>query len=131
MAGTHGKTTTSSMLALVLREAGLNPSFIIGGDVNEIGTGAMWDAGDWFVLEADESDRTFLAIDAEVAVVTSIEPDHLDTYDGAPSALADAFGEFLATAPTGLCAPTTRWPPGSAQPAGPRPTAPAATPTSA
>ena len=98
VAGTHGKTTTSSMLALVLREAGLNPSFIIGGDVNEIGTGAMWDAGEWFVLEADESDRTFLAIDAEVAVVTSIEPDHLDAYDGATSALVDAFGEFLAGA---------------------------------
>ena len=98
VAGTHGKTTTSSMLALVLRDAGLNPSFIIGGDVNEIGTGAMWDAGEWFVLEADESDRTFLAIDAEVAVVTSIEPDHLETYDGAPSALIDAFGEFLAAA---------------------------------
>ena len=98
VAGTHGKTTTSSMLALVLREAGLNPSFIIGGDVNEIGTGAMWDAGEWFVLEADESDRTFLAIDAEVAVVTSIEPDHLEAYDGVPSALFDAFSEFLAAA---------------------------------
>ena len=98
VAGTHGKTTTSSMLALVLRDAGLNPSFIIGGDVNEIGTGAMWDAGEWFVLEADESDRTFLAIDAEVAVVTSIEPDHLEAYGGAPSALVDAFGEFLASA---------------------------------
>lgn len=98
VAGTHGKTTTSSMLALVLREAGLNPSFIIGGDVNEIGTGAMWDAGEWFVLEADESDRTFLAIDAEVAVLTSIEPDHLETYDGVPSVLVDAFSEFLAAA---------------------------------
>jgi UDP-N-acetylmuramate--alanine ligase len=97
VAGTHGKTTTSSMLALALREAGLNPSFIIGGDVNEIGTGAMWDTGEWFVLEADESDRTFLAIDAEVAVVTSIEPDHLEAYGGAPSALMDAFGEFLSS----------------------------------
>ncbi len=98
VAGTHGKTTTSSMLALVLREAGLNPSFIIGGDVNEIGTGAMWDTGEWFVMEADESDRTFLSIDAEVAVVTSVEPDHLETYDGTPSALVDAFAHFLAAA---------------------------------
>ncbi len=56
VAGTHGKTTTSSMLALVLREAGLRPSFVIGGDVNEIGTGAAWDEGDLFVVEADESD---------------------------------------------------------------------------
>ena len=98
VAGTHGKTTTSSMLALALLEAGLNPSFIIGGDVNEIGTGAMWDTGEWFVLEADESDRTFLAIDAEVVVVTSVESDHLESYDGAPAALAEAFGTFLAGA---------------------------------
>ena len=98
VAGTHGKTTTSSMLALVLVEAGLNPSFIIGGDVNEIGTGAMWDAGEWFVVEADESDRTFLSLDAEVAVVTSVESDHLESYDGAPAALTDAFAEFLAAA---------------------------------
>ena len=98
MAGTHGKTTTSSMLALALREAGLNPCFIIGGDVNEIGTGAMWDTGEWFVVEADESDRTFLAIDAEVAVVTSVEADHLESYGGSPSTLVDAFGSFLAAA---------------------------------
>ena len=133
VAGTHGKTTTSSMLALVLREAGLNPSFMIGGDVNEIGTGAMWGPGEWFVLEADESDRTFLAIDAEMAVVTSIESDHLEAYDGEPSALVDAFGEFLAAARHRVvCADdpvaarvgaTTRW--------GPPPTAPAETPTSA
>ena len=61
VSGTHGKTTTSSMLALVLVEAGLHPSFIIGGDVNEIGTNAAWDDGDWLVVEADESDGTFLA----------------------------------------------------------------------
>ena len=99
VAGTHGKTTTSSMLALALVEAGLEPSFIIGGDVNEIGTGAMWADGDWFVVEADESDRTFLSLDAEVAVVTSVESDHLDSYGGAPEALAEAFAQFLAAAP--------------------------------
>ena len=98
VAGTHGKTTTSSMLALVLVEAGLNPSFIIGGDVNEIGTGAMWDTGEWFVVEADESDRTFLSLDPEVAVVTSVEADHLETYDDAPPTLAQAFEGFLASA---------------------------------
>nr|MCS5679476.1 Mur ligase domain-containing protein [Acidimicrobiales bacterium] len=58
VAGTHGKTTTASMLALVLRQAGVRPSFIIGGDVNEIGTGAAWDSGDLLVVEADESDGT-------------------------------------------------------------------------
>ena len=60
MAGTHGKTTTASMLALILVEAGLRPSFLIGGEVNEIGTNAVWDDGDWIVVEADESDGTFL-----------------------------------------------------------------------
>ncbi|MFQ5557753.1 MAG: Mur ligase domain-containing protein, partial [Acidimicrobiales bacterium] len=80
--GTHGKTTTSSMLALILVEAGLRPSFIIGGDVNEIGSGAVWDDGEWFVIEADESDRTFLALGAEVAIITNVEPDHLGAYAG-------------------------------------------------
>ncbi len=96
VAGTHGKTTTSSMLALALAEAGLRPSFIIGGDVEGIGAGAMWDIGEWFVVEADESDRTFLALDPEVAVVTSVEPDHLENYRDSPVALAEAFEQFLA-----------------------------------
>ena len=98
VAGTHGKTTTSSMLALVLVEAGLRPSFIIGGDVNEIGTGAVWDDGEWFVVEADESDGTFLELGAEVAVVTSVEPDHLEHYGGVDGLYA-AFDRFLAEAP--------------------------------
>jgi UDP-N-acetylmuramate--alanine ligase len=97
VAGTHGKTTTSSMLALVLVEAGLHPSFIVGGELNEIGTGALWDDGEWMVVEADESDGTFLELPAEVAVVTSVEPDHLEHYGGyAP--LVDAFDRFLAAA---------------------------------
>ena len=95
VAGTHGKTTTTSMLALVLAEAGMRPSFIIGGDINEIGTGAVWDSGEWFVVEADESDRTFLSLPADVAVVTNVEPDHLESYRGSPAALAEAFGRFL------------------------------------
>ena len=94
VAGTHGKTTTSSMLSMVLTEAGFQPSFIIGGDINEIGSGAVWGDGDWMVVEADESDRTFLSLGPEVAVVTNIEPDHLETYGGEPSALHDAFVEF-------------------------------------
>ena len=98
VAGTHGKTTTTSMLALVLVESGLKPSFIIGGDINEIGTGAAWDNGEWFLVEADESDRTFLSLPTEVAVVTNVEPDHLESYGGSSLALADAFSRFLAQA---------------------------------
>ena len=98
VAGTHGKTTTSSMLALVLVEAGLRPSFIIGGEVNEIGTGAVWDDGEWFVVEADESDGTFLELGAEAAVVTNVEPDHLDHYGGFDG-LVDAFDRFVAATP--------------------------------
>ena len=98
VAGTHGKTTTSSMLSLVLVEAGVRPSFIIGGDVNEIGSGAAWDDGEWFVIEADESDRTFLALGAEVALITNVEPDHLETYDDDPSQLSAAFDEFASAA---------------------------------
>jgi len=100
VAGTHGKTTTSSMLALVLVEAELRPSFIIGGDVNEIGSGAVWDEGEWFVIEADESDRTFLSLGAEVALVTNVEPDHLETYDNDPEKLTLAFQEFATAAST-------------------------------
>ena len=98
VAGTHGKTTTSSMLALVLIEAGLRPSFIIGGDVNEIGTGAVWDDGELLVIEADESDGTFLELPRHGAVVTSIEPDHLEFYGGFEN-LKAAFGRFVAETP--------------------------------
>ena len=94
VAGTHGKTTTASMLALVLREAGLRPSFIIGGDVNEIGTGAAWDDGQLFVVEADESDGSFLDLDRRVAMVTNVEPDHLD-YHGGFDGLRAAFRRFV------------------------------------
>ncbi|MGH9169277.1 MAG: UDP-N-acetylmuramate--L-alanine ligase [Acidimicrobiales bacterium] len=94
VAGTHGKTTTSSMLSLILVEAGLKPSFIIGGDLNEIGTNAVWDTGEWLVVEADESDRTFLRLSPEIAVVMSVEPDHLETY-GSFTALQEAFAQFL------------------------------------
>src|SRR5207237_6735232 len=98
VAGTHGKTTTASMLALVLLEAGLRPSFIVGGELNEIGTGAAWDTGDWLVVEADESDGTFLELGAEAVVVTSVEPDHIEHYGGV-DAMVGAFASFLAAAP--------------------------------
>ena len=99
VAGTHGKTTTSSMLALVLVEAGLRPSFLIGGHLNEIGSGAVWDDGEWLVVEADESDGTFLELPLEAAVVTSVEPDHLDHYGGSFDAQVEAYGRFLAGTP--------------------------------
>jgi len=94
VAGTHGKTTTSSMLAVVLTEAGMDPSFIIGGDVNQIGSGAVWSDGEWFVVEADESDGTFVELQTEVAVVTNVEADHHAHY-GEFAALRDAFDKFV------------------------------------
>jgi UDP-N-acetylmuramate--alanine ligase len=104
VAGTHGKTTTASMLALVLVEAGLHPSFIIGGEVNEIGSGAMWGSGDLFVVEADESDGTFVELGAEAVVVTNIEPDHLEHYGGFEP-LRAAFERFAtdAAGPRVIC----------------------------
>ncbi|MET0883931.1 MAG: UDP-N-acetylmuramate--L-alanine ligase [Acidimicrobiales bacterium] len=94
VAGTHGKTTTSSMLAVILAEAGMDPSFIIGGDVNQIGSGAVWSEGEWFVVEADESDGTFVELNTEVAVVTNVEADHHAHYGGF-DALRDAFDRFV------------------------------------
>ena len=95
VAGTHGKTTTSSMLAVVMREASLSPSFIIGGEVNEIGSGAVWDDEDgWFVVEADESDGTFLELASSAAIVTSVEPDHLGHYGGEDELVA-SFERFV------------------------------------
>ncbi|HVC70779.1 MAG TPA: UDP-N-acetylmuramate--L-alanine ligase [Acidimicrobiales bacterium] len=98
VSGTHGKTTTTSMLALILVEAGLRPSFLIGGDINEIGTNAVWDTGEWLVVEADESDGTFLALDPEIAVVTNVEADHLDYYGGFAELVA-AFDVFCTGRP--------------------------------
>jgi UDP-N-acetylmuramate--alanine ligase len=94
VAGSHGKTTTSSMLALCLRAAGWHPSFLIGGDLNEVGTNATYDRGEWLVVEADESDGTFLELAPEAGIVTNIEPDHLDHYGGF-DALVAAFGRFV------------------------------------
>lgn len=105
VAGTHGKTTTSSMLVLILVEAGLAPSFIVGGDLNETGSGASWDSGRWLVVEADESDGTFLELPRHAAVVTNIEPDHLE-HHGSWEALQAAFARFVADTPgpVALCA---------------------------
>ena len=97
VSGTHGKTTTTSMLSLVLVEAGMRPSFLVGGDVNEIGTNAVWDDGDWLVVEADESDGTFLRLAPVIAVVTNVEADHLEHY-GSFGALVAAFDAYASAA---------------------------------
>jgi UDP-N-acetylmuramate--alanine ligase len=94
VAGSHGKTTTSSMLALILRGAGWQPSFVIGGEVNEVGANAAFGGGEWLVVEADESDGTFLRLGPEAAIVTSVEPDHLDYYGGFEQLVA-AFERFV------------------------------------
>ncbi|MFO7590188.1 MAG: UDP-N-acetylmuramate--L-alanine ligase [Acidimicrobiia bacterium] len=98
VAGSHGKTTTSSMLALVLRSAGWHPSFLIGGELNEVGTNAAFDDGEWLVVEADESDGTFLELSPEATILTNVEPDHLEHYGDFP-ALVGAFETYLAGVP--------------------------------
>ncbi len=105
VAGTHGKTTTSSMLMLILAEAGLRPSFVIGGDVTDIGTGAQWTGSDWFVVEADESDGTHLELPLHGTILTNVEVDHLDHF-GSFAAIEQSFDRYLAqiAGPKVLCA---------------------------
>jgi UDP-N-acetylmuramate--alanine ligase len=99
IAGAHGKTTTAGMVAHVLRVAGRDPAFLIGGELREAGTNAVWGKGEWVVVEADESDRSFLELSPDVAVVTNIELDHHATYSS-DAELAEAFQEFAAKAGT-------------------------------
>ncbi len=80
IAGTHGKTTTTTMVAALLDGGGLDPTVVNGGIINAYGTNARLGAGDWMVVEADESDGTFLRLPATVAVVTNVDPEHLDFY---------------------------------------------------
>jgi UDP-N-acetylmuramate--alanine ligase len=98
VSGTHGKTTTTAMLAAVLVEAGFEPGFLVGGELPGGRGGASWGSGKWFVVEADESDGTFLRLGAEGVVVTNVEADHLDYY-GDEAAIAAAFREFVEQAP--------------------------------
>lgn len=99
VSGTHGKTTTASMLAVLLARAGLRPSMVIGGDIAGIGPGAAWEpAGEWMVVEADESDGTFLELGCEMVVVTSVGSDHLD-YFGSSAGVEAAFRRFVTEAP--------------------------------
>lgn len=95
ISGTHGKTTTTSMTALAFNAAGLDPSYLIGGELNEAGTSARRGSGGLFVVEADESDGTFLRLKTTLGVLTNVETDHLDYY-GTVDALQGAFRRFLA-----------------------------------
>lgn len=96
ISGTHGKTTTTSLMAVVAERAGLDPSFLIGGDLNESGSGARHGGGDMFIFEADESDGSFLLAPAWVGVITNIEVDHVDFYQGGLEEIVGAFAEFAA-----------------------------------
>ncbi|MFU8853127.1 UDP-N-acetylmuramate--L-alanine ligase [Micromonospora sp. SL1-18] len=93
VAGTHGKTTTTSMVTMVLQQAGTDPSFVIGGEISEVGSGAHHGTGEHFVVEADESDRSFLIYRPYVSIITNIEADHLNTY-GDLATLEAAFADF-------------------------------------
>lgn len=99
ISGTHGKTTTSAMAAHALLRCGREPAYLVGGELLAAHTNAAWGAGEWLVVEADESDRSFLKLDCEVALVTNVELDHHATYRS-PRELHEAFAEFLAPAAT-------------------------------
>lgn len=96
--GTHGKTTTTSMLALIMEHAGTDPTFLVGGDLNERGTNAYHGGGEWLVAEADESDGSFLWLAPEIAVVTNIEAEHLDHYRD-EAEIRETFLAFLGNVP--------------------------------
>jgi UDP-N-acetylmuramate--alanine ligase len=96
--GTHGKTTTTSLIAALLDAGGLDPTVINGGIINAYGSNARMGAGDWMVVEADESDGTFVKLPADIAVVTNIDPEHLDHY-GTFDRVRDAFRQFVENVP--------------------------------
>lgn len=95
IAGTHGKTTTTSLVVSILAEANLDPTFVIGGRLNQLGTTARLGGGDYLVAEADESDASFLFLNPVIAVVTNIDADHMETYQHDFSKLCQAFMDFL------------------------------------
>ncbi len=98
VAGTHGKTTTSAMLTAALTGAGMDPAYIVGGDLRDQKRGAAVGSGEFLVVEADESDGTFVRLEAEAVIVTNVEPDHLEHYGGFDK-LQDAFVRFVTQAP--------------------------------
>jgi UDP-N-acetylmuramate--alanine ligase len=95
VAGTHGKTTTTSLVASLLAEGGLDPTYVIGGQLNRSASNARLGTGDYLVAEADESDASFLYLQPVIAIVTNIDADHLETYEGNFARLSDTFAEFL------------------------------------
>jgi len=95
IAGTHGKTTTTSLLTNILEKSGLDPTYVIGGKLNSSSSNSRLGAGDYLVAEADESDASFLLLQPMMSVITNIDADHLGTYDGDFNKLKDAFVEFL------------------------------------
>jgi UDP-N-acetylmuramate--alanine ligase len=98
VAGTHGKTTTTSMVAAMLDSGGMDPTVINGGIINRYGSNARLGRSDWWVIEADESDGSFLRLDGTIAVVTNIDPEHLEHYGGFDR-VKDAFVEFVENVP--------------------------------
>ena len=97
VAGAHGKTTTASMITTILRAAGLDPGYLIGGILRDTGRNGDWGSGEWLVVEADESDRSLLALHSEIAVLTNVELDHHDSF-GSLAELEAVYREFLAGA---------------------------------
>ncbi len=100
VAGAHGKTTTSSMIALVMEKCDADPTYIIGGEIVNVGTNAKAGKGEYVVAEADESDGSFLQYHPSIAIVTNIEPDHLENYDGDFGKLKAAYVKFLSQVKT-------------------------------
>src|SRR5947209_11513689 len=98
IAGTHGKTTTTSLVAALVDAGGFDPTVINGGIINAYGTNARLGAGDWMVVEADESDGTFLKLPADVAIVTNVDPEHLDHFKTF-EAVQEAFRSFVENVP--------------------------------
>jgi UDP-N-acetylmuramate--alanine ligase len=101
VAGAHGKTTTSSMIASVLRAGGRDPGYLIGGILRETGRNGDWGSGEWLIVEADESDRSLLSLHVEIAVLTNAELDHHDAF-GSLAELEQVYREFLAGAPAAV-----------------------------
>jgi UDP-N-acetylmuramate--alanine ligase len=99
IAGSHGKTTTTSLVASVLAEAGLDPTFVIGGRLVAAGSNARLGAGEFIVVEADESDASFLHLQPMIAVVTNVDADHMSTYGHDFEELKAAFAQFLQNLP--------------------------------
>ncbi len=99
IAGTHGKTTTTSLVASILAEAGIDPTFVIGGRLNAAGANARLGTGDYLVAEADESDASFLLLNPVISVVTNIDADHMDTYGHDFGRVKQAFVDFLQRLP--------------------------------